>query len=118
MRYGEIFITFNTVALRPATIGRYLLSSPNQIEAVAYGLPASVFFFYRWSAIANSDYVYVFVMPTSQDSKFISQIQVDPFSQQGYCFLFLKKIFLIILTHNTEIHLQLKLGMLGRLLLL
>lgn len=91
MRYGEIFITYNGVALRPATISRYQLSSPNTLEAFAVGFPASVFFFYRWSVIANSDYVYVFVMPNGQDSKFISAIQLDPFSKQGYAYIHFNK---------------------------
>eukprot|EP00026_Physarum_polycephalum_P000397 Phypoly_transcript_00398.p1 GENE.Phypoly_transcript_00398~~Phypoly_transcript_00398.p1 ORF type:complete len:1639 (+),score=189.82 Phypoly_transcript_00398:311-4918(+) len=87
MHYGELLLVYDGLSLRPGTIGRYnFSSSKGDFDASAIYFPPPTYPFYRWSAVANDDYVYVFVMPTKQPTRHLVEARIDQFSMNGDSF--------------------------------
>jgi hypothetical protein len=81
-KYTEVRVQFDGVNLPAASIKRYNWRNPSSDNPMpATYIPNPAYAFYRWTAISNSDYVTVFVMPISNNK--LTEIRMPNYNDLG-----------------------------------
>jgi hypothetical protein len=78
--YGEPRIMYNGTGLPTGQLGRYNYKTGGGIASSIYS-PPSFWPLYRFSAIANEDYVFTFFLPTTTIQ--LTTITLQPYSEEG-----------------------------------